>query len=114
MGNLIPGAALPQTLGRNDLVHALNFFKTRTLDSSLGAVEIEGKNVKLSDVGGTGVGGGWSDFLVSGTNFVPVVAFFLIGSLESFHFPRGAVLFWRADKRRNLPSDPGLQGHTKV
>lgn len=58
MGNLIPGAALPQTLGRNDLVHALNLFKTRTLDSSLGAVGIEGKNVKLSDVGGTGVGGG--------------------------------------------------------
>lgn len=51
---------------------------------------------------------------MSGTNFVPVVAFFLIGGLESFHFPRGAVLFWRADKRRNLPSDPGLQGHAKV
>ena len=59
---------------------------------------------------------GWGNFLASGTNFVPVAAFFLslIGGLESFHFPGGAVLLSCADQRRNLTSVPGLQGHTKV
>lgn len=105
----------PPDTWKNDLVHALNLFITRTQDSSLGAVGIEGRKFKLSDVGGTEMDGwGWGDFLASGTNFVPVAAFFLSGGLESFHFPGGAVLLSRADQRRNLPSVPGLQGHTKV
>ena len=76
---------------------------------------IEGRKFKLSDVAGTRGGGGGGDFVASGTNFVPVAAFFLslIGDLERFHFPGGAVL-WRADQTRNLSSVLGLQEHAKV